>query len=118
MTCCAAALPGRREALPGDGVYLHVTLEVKASGLARFNAVMAEAVPILESEGWVLFAALVQRTGRLNTVIDVWRLDGFDDFDAGLQAFIAHPRFAAIKAVLAASSARTIVFASAAPYMR
>ena len=100
-------------------VYLHVTLEVKASGLARFNAVMAEAVPILESEGWVLFAALVQRTGRLNTVIDVWRLDGFDHFDAGFQAFIAHPRFAAIKAVLDETVlSETIVFASAAPYMR
>ncbi|HWA63309.1 MAG TPA: NIPSNAP family protein [Caulobacteraceae bacterium] len=99
--------------------YLHVTLEVKAAGLARFMGAMGEAVPILEAQGWKLAGAFVQRTGRLNTVIDLWELDDFGHFDRGLKAFLAHPSFAGIKAVLDDTVlSETIVFADKAPYMR
>lgn len=98
--------------------YLHVTLEVKAAGLARFSAIMGEAVSILQGNGWKLAGAFVQRTGRLNTVIDLWELEDFGHFDRGLQAFIAHPRFAQIKAVLDDTVlSETIVFADKAAYM-
>jgi hypothetical protein len=98
-------------------VNLHVTLAVRAAGLGAFCAVMAEAVTILEAEGWRLAGAYVQRTGRLNTVIDLWELDDMNHFDRGLQAFAAHPRFAAIKAVLDETvECETIVFARPAPY--
>lgn len=99
-------------------VYLHVTLEVRAAGMAQFMTAMAEAVPILETEGWRLAGAFVQRTGRLNTVIDLWELDDFGHFDRALKAFIGHARFPAIKTVLDATvSSETIVFADKAPYM-
>lgn len=100
-------------------VHLHVTLEVKAAGLPAFCEVMGEAVEILEERGWKLAGAFVQRTGRLNTVIDLWRLDDMNHFDTGLKAFLAHPRFAAIKAVLDETViSETIVFADEAPYAR
>lgn len=96
-------------------VFLHVTLEVEAAGLADFSATMAQAVPILEAQGWRLAAALVQRTGRLNTVIDLWELRDFNHFDEGLQTLVAHPRFAEIKAGLDRTvKSETIVFADRA----
>jgi hypothetical protein len=100
-------------------VHLHVTLGVRAAGLAAFCGVMGEAVEILEGHGWKLAGAFVQRTGRLNTVIDLWELDDMNHFDAGLKAFLAHPRFGAIKAVLDETViSETIVFADKAPYAR
>jgi len=100
-------------------VYLHVTLEVRAAGLGRFMEVMGEAVPLLEGWGWKLSGAFVQRSGKLNTVIDLWEIDDMNHFDEGLKKFVAHPRFAAIKAVLDDTvQSETIVFADKAPYMR
>lgn len=99
--------------------FIHVTLEVNAAGLKRFIEAMGEATPLLEGWGWKLHGAFIQRTGRLNTVIDVWELQDFAQFDAVLKKFIAHPRFPAIKAVLDDTvNSETIVFADKAPYMR
>ncbi|MBS0408587.1 MAG: NIPSNAP family protein [Proteobacteria bacterium] len=99
--------------------FAHVTLEVRAAGMAKFMAAMGEATPILEGHGWRLAGAFVQRTGRLNTVIDLWELEDFGHFDRALKAFIADPRFPAIKAVLDETVlSETIVFADRAPYMR
>lgn len=99
--------------------FLHVTLEVKASGLAKFIETMVEATSLLEGWGWKLHGAFVQRTGKLNTVIDVWELESFTAFDMVLKKFVAHPRFPAIKAVLDETvNSETIVFADKAPYMR
>ncbi len=98
-------------------VFLHVTLEVKSAGMTRFVEAMGEAVPILQSHDWVLVGAFVQRTGRLNTVIDLWQLEDFGHFDRGLKALIADPRFAPIKAVLDETvDSETIVFANALSY--
>ncbi len=98
-------------------VYLHVTLELTGAGTARFVEVMGEAVPILESHGWKLFAAFLQRTGRLNTAIDIWELEDFDHFDRGIQALVGHPRFAVIKQGLdEAVQKETVVLATKAPF--
>ncbi len=56
---------------------LHVTLEVKAAGTARFAEMMGQPVDILEDHGWKLAGAFVQRTGKLNTVTDLWELEDF-----------------------------------------
>ncbi len=99
--------------------YLHVTLEVKAAEMARFVAVMDQVVGLLEAQGWRLAGAFVQRTGRLNTVIDLWELEDFSHFDRGLKALIGQAGFPAIKAVLdEAVHSETVVFADRAAYMR
>src|SRR6185369_2486491 len=75
-------------------VYLHVTLEIHAAGLGRFLEGMEKtAVPFLETQGWRLTGAFVQRTGRLGNVIDLWELDDFQHYDRALQAFMADPAF-------------------------
>jgi hypothetical protein len=100
-------------------VYLHVTLEVRAAGLARFLEAMDKtAVPFLERQGWRLAGAFVQRTGRLNTVIDLWELDDFQHYDRALKALMADAAFPAFSAVLADTViSETIVFADKASYM-
>ncbi len=99
--------------------FIHVTIEVKASGLAKFLDTMAEVTPLLEGWGWRLHGAFVQRTGRLNTVIDIWELRDFSQFDEVLKKFAAHPRFRAIKAILDETViSEAIVFADKAPYQR
>lgn len=100
-------------------VYLHVTLEIHAAGLARFLDGMGEvATPFLEGQGWRLAGAFVQRTGRLGNVIDLWELDDFQHYDRGLKAFAADPRFPAFQAMLAETViSETVVFADRASYM-
>jgi hypothetical protein len=98
-------------------VYVHVTLEVKASGVSRFIEAMREIVPLLEGWGWKLAGAYMQRTGKLNTIIDVWEIPDYNFFDAVLQKFAAHPRFPALKAVLDENViSETIVFANRLTY--
>jgi len=100
-------------------VYLHVTLEIHAAGLARFLQAMEEtAVPFLEGQGWKLTGAFVQRSGRLGNVIDLWELDDFQHYDRALSAFYGEPGFAAFKTVLEETViSETVVFCNAASYM-
>ena len=99
--------------------YLHVTLEVEAGAMGRFNDAMTQALPILEGAGWRLAGAFVQRTGRLNTVIDLWELEDFNHYDRGIRALSGHEAFARIAGVLAETVRNeTIVYADRAPYMR
>lgn len=100
-------------------VFLHVTLEVEGAGMARFLGAMGEITPILEAEGWRLAGAFVQRSGRLNTVIDLWELRDFNHYDAALQALMANPRFPEFAQTLAQTVRNeTVIFADKAPYMR
>jgi hypothetical protein len=100
-------------------VHLHVTLKVHAAGMAKFLALMEELIPIAEGAGWKLKGAFVQRTGRLNTVIDLWELDDFNHFDRGIHAIGSHAESGRLLATLAETViSETIVFADKAPYMR
>ena len=100
-------------------VYLHATLEIRASELDRFCRTMEEILPIVENAGWKLQGAFVQRTGRLHTVLDLWELEDFNHLDRGLQAIASHPRGGELRKVLAETViSETLVFAGKAPYMR
>ena len=81
-------------------VYLQATLEIDGAGYSRFVETMREWVPIIEQCGWKLSAAYMHRTGRLNTVIDIWELEDMGHMDRGFQALMSHPRFAEFKKVL------------------
>lgn len=97
--------------------YLHVTLEVRAAEVARFKAVMARTTPVLEAAGWKLAGAFMQRTGRLNTIIDLWELEDMGHYDRGIGALVSRPDFAEIKAEIDACVAtETVVFADRITY--
>jgi len=100
-------------------VFMHVTLEVKGAGLQRFLTGMAQALPVLEAAGWRLTGAFVQRSGRLNTVIDLWELRDMNHYTDGMAALAGWSAFGAFKAILdECVLSETIVFADKAPYMR
>jgi hypothetical protein len=100
-------------------VYLHATLEVRPGQFTRFCETMDGIASIVEAVGWKLDRALVQRTGRLNTVIDLWQLEDFNHFDRGIQAIAAHERAEELQAGLAETvQAEALVFATQAPYSR
>jgi hypothetical protein len=69
------------------------TLEVEAVGFGRFMALMGELVPILEGVGWQLEGAFMHTSGRLNTVVDLWRLEDYNHYGRGLAVLMAHPEF-------------------------
>ncbi len=97
--------------------YLHVTLEVHATEMARFKAVMARATPVLEAAGWKLVGAFQQRTGRLNTLIDLWELEDMNHYGRALGALAAHPDAAElIHEINACVASETIVFADRIAY--
>ena len=76
------------------------TLEVEANGFARFVALMGEIVPILEREGWKLEGAFMHTSGRLNTVVDLWRLEDYNHYGRGLAVLMAHPEFPRFSQIL------------------
>jgi hypothetical protein len=69
------------------------TLEVEAVGFGRFMALMGELVPILEGVGWKLEGAFMHTSGRLNTVVDLWRLEDYNHYGRGLETLMTHPEF-------------------------
>lgn len=82
-------------------VFLQATLEVEAAGYMRFLETMSELVPIAESAGWKLNSAYMHRTGRLNTVVDIWELEDMNHMDRGFAALMGHPRFPVLQQALA-----------------
>lgn len=81
-------------------LYVHAELELSYAGLPKFMA----AAPVLreaaESHGWVLENALVASTGRLNTVIHLWRVRDTVHYFEVLEKLAAHPRIGEIYAAL------------------
>jgi hypothetical protein len=100
-------------------IYLHATIEVHGAGMGRFQEIMGkEVVPFMESQGWRLLGAFVQRTGRLNTVIDIWELEDMQHFDRALRAFAQEATVAATIAVIQETViSETLVFADRASFM-
>lgn len=82
-------------------IYLIATIQVAPGQFARFSKVMGEVQAAVETAGWKLVSALAHRTGRLNTVIDVWELDDMAHFSAGMASVAGSPDFARISATLA-----------------
>ncbi|MEM6625943.1 MAG: NIPSNAP family protein [Pseudomonadota bacterium] len=98
-------------------IFLQSTLTCSGDGLAPFLQTMTQIKPVVEAAGWRLDRAFVQRTGRLNVVIDIWEMDDFNAYDTGVDALVAHPRFAEFKRVLDASLlSEEIVFLSKTEY--
>lgn len=99
-------------------VYMQSTLELRPADMAAFTATMTELVAIVEAEGWHLVTAVMQVSGRLNTAIDVWRLDDLNHFHRGLEVLRNHPRFAELAKVLGQTIEReTVVFGVPAPWV-
>lgn len=68
---------------------------------AMLDLLRTRIFPIMEGLGsWRLIGCFVQRTGRLNTIVDLWEMDGLADFDATYAIFRAHPDYPEIRILL------------------
>ena len=98
-------------------VFLIATIEVKASLFGPFTEAMGTLQAVVESAGWKLTSAHVQRTGQLNTVINVWELNDLNHMNAGFAAVGMDPRAAGIQGVLGEAVIKeTLTFADAISY--
>lgn len=54
--------------------------------------------PVLEDEaGWKLQGCFQQRTGRINTLVDIWELENYGHFERGYDVLRAHPAYPDIR---------------------
>lgn len=98
-------------------IYLFATIEVTAGRFAEFTAVMGKLKSLTEEAGWKLHGAFVQKTGQLNTVIDIWELRDYSHIQSGFASIAAHPGFADISATLQSVIAReTLTIADSLVY--
>jgi len=58
----------------GNGLYLHVTLKVRSGKINEFCELMPILVSAAEQNGWKLLAAWCNLIGRLNVVVDLWKV--------------------------------------------
>ena len=84
-------------------VYLHATIEAHPAQLRRLYATLGEMKRILAGAGWGMVGCFAHKTGRANTVLDIWELGDMNHYDVGIQALTAHARFPAIAEVLGAA---------------
>lgn len=83
-------------------IYFKAEITVRANDLPALLKLFEERFfPILEEEGgWRLVGCFVQRTGRINTLIDIWELDNYAHFESGYAVFRANPNYQEIRQAL------------------
>jgi hypothetical protein len=83
-------------------IYLKAEITVRANDLANLLDLFRKRFfPILERDGgWRLVGCFAQRTGRINTLVDIWELDNYAHFETGYTAFTAHPDYPEIRQAL------------------
>jgi hypothetical protein len=92
-------------------VFLHTTLEVKASRKRDFIEIMRRVVEIMKEAGWELVGAYEHSTGRFHTFIDLWKLRDHNHFQEGLDYCVAQPDIDHVVEVLAETVlTETVVF--------
>ena len=74
--------------------FMLVRLEVAYGRVDEFSEVMSHLVPILESKGWRLHGAFVNRIGRLNRCYDLWEMPDANAVQSVLQLAAKEPEFA------------------------
>lgn len=69
--------------------------------LAMVDLLTTRIFPILEAKGgWRMLGCFLQRTGRINTIVDLWELDGYSHFESGYAAFRDAPDYGDIRIAL------------------
>ena len=99
-------------------MFLHATLELSYAGVPKFLAISPRLKAIVEAEGWTLVNGLLFQTGRLNTVVHVWRLRDMNHYHEVVAKLRAHPEFPEIYRVLCEAVVdEQLAFAESVPYL-
>ncbi|NLR73204.1 hypothetical protein HGI47_20240 [Novosphingobium sp. ERN07] len=83
-------------------LYLKAEITVTPGHLqAMLDLLNTRIFPIMENSGtWRMVGCFVQRSGRLNTIIDLWEMDDYPDFATTYDRFREHPDYAEIRVLL------------------
>ncbi|WP_439534413.1 NIPSNAP family protein [Polymorphobacter sp.] len=81
--------------------YMKAEITIQPGHLpAMLELLQTRIFPIMESGTWRLVGCFVQRTGRLNTIVDLWEMDSLADFDTTYAIFRGHPDYPEIRVLL------------------
>lgn len=69
-------------------IYLKSEIEIRPGHIPdMLDLLKTRLFPILEgSGGWKMLGCFVQRTGQLNTIIDLWELEDYNHYERGMTA--------------------------------
>lgn len=83
-------------------LYLKAEITVNPGDLQPMLALLNDRIfPIMEGQGsWRMMGCFVQRTGRLNTIVDLWQMDDYADFSATYDVFRGHADYPEIRVLL------------------
>jgi hypothetical protein len=98
-------------------MYLIATLELSYGGVAKFFEVAPKVRALMEAGGCRMLHAMLQDTGRLNTIVHVWEIPDANTYFAAVEALKQDESFPEIVAALAEAVVdERLVFAQDAPY--
>jgi hypothetical protein len=98
-------------------VHLIARIEIRSGQTGRFMQAMPEVAAAAVEAGWKLDGSYMQRTGRVNTLVNVWELEDYGHLDRGWAAMADNPRFQAVAAILGEAVVNeTLTFADKLSY--
>ncbi|WP_197277120.1 NIPSNAP family protein [Sphingomonas profundi] len=83
-------------------IYLKAEIEIRPGHVPQMLELLTKRIfPIMGGPGgWHMLGCFVQRTGRLNTIVDLWGLEDMGHFDRAYAIFREHPDYPAIRVEL------------------
>lgn len=98
-------------------MYLIATLELSYAGTAKFLEIAPKVRALMEEKGCRMLHAMLQDTGRLNTVVHIWELPDANSYFEAVAALKQHESIPEIVAGLAEAVVdERLVFAQDTPY--
>lgn len=98
-------------------MYLIATLELSYSGVQTFFEIAPLVRSLMEKRGCKMLHAMLQDTGRLNTIVHIWELRDANQYFEAVTSLKTDPAFAEILAALSRSVVdERLVFAQETPY--
>lgn len=83
-------------------IFLKAEITVRPGHVPAMLELLTKRIfPIMQANGgWKMCGCFVQRTGRLNTIVDIWQLDDYGHFDAVYAVFRDAPDYPEIRKLL------------------
>jgi len=83
-------------------VYMKAEIGVRPGMVpAMLDLLTSRIFPILEGKGgWQMCGCFLQRTGRLNTIVDLWKLEDYGHFERAYAIFREDPDYPEIRLLL------------------
>lgn len=83
-------------------IYMKAEIEIRPGYVPAMLELLTDRIfPIMGGPGgWHMLGCFTQRTGRLNTIVDIWGLDDMGHFDRAYDIFRSHADYPEIRVLL------------------